>query len=118
MSNRVIHIGFPKTATTFLQWEVFPQLKGINYIDYNACRKLFPYLISLDKLDYELEPVRSAMVQHEKTEATNLYSFESLCGSPYAYKGMNRSSIAHGLRDLGFNKVIITVRDQAKAIDS
>lgn len=118
MSNRVIHIGFPKTATTFLQWEVFPQLEGINYIDYNACRRLFPYLISLDKLDYELEPVRSAMVQYEKAEATNLYSFESLCGSPYAYKGMNRSSIAHGLRDLGFNKVIITVRDQAKAIDS
>ena len=27
-----IHIGFPKTASTFLQKNIFPNIEGINYL--------------------------------------------------------------------------------------
>lgn len=54
----LIHIGFPKTATTWLQWEFFPKVKNINYakptdiiekilkpntfeIDYNSVKHFF-----------------------------------------------------------------------------
>lgn len=118
MTDRIIHIGFPKTATTFLQWEVFPYLDGINYVDYNACREIFPQIISTDLLDHDLEVLQNLMEKYEEDDAINLYSYESLAGSPYSLKGMNRSSIAETLKKTGFSKVIISVRSQVKAIDS
>jgi hypothetical protein len=118
MPDRIVHIGFPKTATTYLQWEVFPYLMGIKYVDYNACRDVFPQIISTDILDHDLETLRRKMEKYEEADKINLYSFESLAGSPYSLKGMNRSLIAETLKKVGFNKVIITVRSQHNSIDS
>ncbi|MEP1032779.1 hypothetical protein [Ekhidna sp.] len=118
MPDRIVHIGFPKTATTFLQWEVFPYLKEVNYVDYNACRDIFPQIVFTDRLDHDLKVLSNKMDKYEKKGATNFYSFELLAGSPFSPKGMNRSLIAESLKDVGFSRVIITVRDQAKAIDS
>ncbi|WP_420318297.1 hypothetical protein [Ekhidna sp.] len=115
MSINIVHIGFPKTATTFLQWKVFPNLKGINFIPYDQCSTIFHPIIYSDPLDYNLDEIRSRI---DKENSRCLYSFESLAGSPFYFKGIGRSNIPQALKDLGFEKVVITVRKQVKAIDS
>ena len=50
----VVHIGYPKTGTTFLQWNVFPKLKNWNFIDYHQSHQIFMDLIYLDDLDYDI----------------------------------------------------------------
>lgn len=115
----IVHIGFPKTATTFLQWEIFPNLKGINYVDYNQCRKIFPSIIYRDIIDYEVQEIKELINKETDDTHNKLYSFEALCGQPYGgAKGMNRSLIAQGLKNLGFDKIIITVRNPVEALDS
>lgn len=115
MPDQIVHIGYPKTATTFLQWNIFPHLKNIHYVNYQTCREVFQQIIYSDPLDYSVELVKEKMIQRE---GSVLYSFESLAGSPFYYKGIGRSNIPFVLRSLGFNKVIITIREQTKAIDS
>lgn len=117
MPDIIIHIGFPKTATTFLQRNVFPAIDKINYVDYKTCARIFPPLIYLDDLDYDHSEVEKIMEQYMKDE-TNLFSFEALCGAPFIYKGLGRSRIAGRLKELGFGKIIITVREQVEVIDS
>lgn len=115
MGANIIHIGFPKTATTFLQWNVFPQLKGIKYVDYKTCREIFQPIIYSDPLDYSIDRIKKKLIEGN---ASALYSFESLSGSPFYYKGIGRSNIPLSLCELGFEKVIITIRNQKEAIDS
>lgn len=113
--SRIVHVGLPKTATTFLQWKVFPYLAGLHYVDYSACTKIFQQIIYGDPLDYSIEEIKTELVSKEQP---TLYSFESLAGSPFYYKGIGRSTVPQTLKALGFDKVIITIRNQEKAIDS
>lgn len=114
MPHNIIHIGFPKTATTFLQWNVFPNLKGIEYVSYAECRKLFQPIIYADPLDYSIEELKNQI----GFDKNSLYSFESLTGSPFYYKGIGRSNIPITLKNVGFDKVIITIREQSNVVDS
>ncbi|MEP0369137.1 MAG: hypothetical protein ABJN36_00805 [Cyclobacteriaceae bacterium] len=113
----IVHIGYPKTATTFLQWEVFPNLEGVNYVDYRTCEKIFTPLIYLDEFDYDPSYVQEILKTYG-LERTNLFSFEGLVGAPFIYKGLGRSEIPERLRTLGFDKIIITLRDQEDMLDS
>lgn len=115
MAANIVHVGFPKTASTFLQWRVFPNLDGIKYVSYSECRELFQPIIYADPLDYSIDEVKSKM---PNSSDAKLYSFESLVGSPFYYKGIGRSAIPNTLKALGFDKVIITVRNQISVIDS
>lgn len=117
MPDQIAHIGFPKTATTFLQRSVFPAIKGVNYIDYHTSVELLSSLIYLDDLDYSPKVVEENLKSH-LSDSPNLMSFEGLCGAPFIYKGLGRSAIAGRLKELGFNKVIITLREQESLIDS
>jgi hypothetical protein len=117
MADHIIHIGYPKTATTFLQRSVFPAISEINYIDYHQSVDLLSPLIYLDDLDYSMKEVKEKLAPFFNDSLT-LMSFEGLCGAPFIYKGLARSAIAKRLKELGFNKVIITLRDQVSLIDS
>ncbi|MEQ8239494.1 MAG: hypothetical protein RIA69_09800 [Cyclobacteriaceae bacterium] len=116
MSN-IVHIGFPKTATTFLQKEVFPHLHNSNYVDYRKCEGIFNDLIYLDDLDYDEAPIKKKLDTFMGS-GDNLFSFEALVGAPFIYKGLGRSNIPARLKSLGFDKVIITLRDQVTMYDS
>ena len=118
MPDRIAHIGFPKTATTFLQKSVFPFIKGINYVDYRSCEALFFPLILLDELDFD-HGSASKLIENECTQdKTTLFSFEGLCGVPFIYNGLGKSSVPGRLKELGFNKIIVTLRNQETQIDS
>ncbi|GAB4247520.1 MAG: hypothetical protein Tsb0034_26760 [Ekhidna sp.] len=118
MADRIIHIGFPKTGTTFLQKNVFPNLKGIAYHDYKVADELFYETIYLDDLDYDADYNRERIASSFSNDENTLFSFESLAGAPYIYKGVNRSLIPSRLRKIGFNKVIISMRNQCDMLDS
>lgn len=116
MTNKIIHIGFPKTGTTFLQNEIFPRIP-IPYADFKESSMVLGKLVYADPLDYDLNAIKSVVDQKSRNDAC-LFSFENLAGSPFYYKGVNRSQIPHQLKKLGFNKVMITIRNQVSAIDS
>ena len=113
----VVHIGYPKTGTTFLQWNVFPKLKNWNFIDYHQSHQIFMDLIYLDDLDYDKKLVEKRLSLFSK-EGNNLASYETLSGAPFKFKGLGRSAIPERLKQLGFDKVIITIRDQVSLVDS
>ncbi|MEP0986900.1 sulfotransferase domain-containing protein [Ekhidna sp.] len=117
MPDRIVHIGYPKTGSTFLQLEVFPSIPGINYVDYRTCVKLFSDLIYLDDLDYDSGKAALNFAELNGVKPT-LYSQEALSGPPFTFKGLNRSSIPVRLKDIGFNKIIVTIRNQIDIIDS
>lgn len=117
MPDQIAHIGYPKTGSTFLQQEVFPLLNDINYVDFHTCVQLFQDVIYLDDLDFD-----TAKWQKEFTaiseNSTSLFSQEALTGAPFTYKGLNRSRIVGRLKQLGFTKIIITIRNQEDMLDS
>lgn len=118
MPDRIVHIGFPKTATTFLQKSVFPNFGDINFIDYRTCEEIFFPIMLLDDIDLDLDQVNSKLQRKLSNDKLNLFSFEGLCGAPFIYKGLSRSAIPSRLKKIGFNKVIITIRDQVSQMDS
>lgn len=114
----VVHVGYPKTGTTFLQWNIFPQLKSWNFIDYHQSHATFMDLVYLDRLDYEEKLVRKRLLRVLKANTNNIASYEALTGAPFTFKGANRSEIPLRLKSLGFDKVIITIRNQTDILDS
>jgi len=116
MPKKIVHIGFPKTGSTFLQKSVFPLLLGLEYVDFRTCVKLFEDLIYLDDLDYEDQKSIKNFSNYPSEKI--LFSQEALTGPPFTFKGLNRSQIPIRLKGLGFSKVIITIRNQVDIIDS
>lgn len=107
----IVHIGYHKTGTTFLQNNVFPRLEGLEYVSYAECRQLFAAVYSDTTLEFDPE------VHTQFTGAGHtLYSLERLVGDmgigDYNYE------IAGRLRALGFRKVIVTIRRQDKMTES
>lgn len=102
----IIHVGYPKSGSSFLQKNVFPNLTLNKYFDVDITRKLLKNLIQDDDIDYK-----------RPTLEKGLYSSENLLtiGNPQVNK---RTSIAKRLKEAGFNKVIILIRNQKTMIDS
>ncbi|MBR9923055.1 MAG: hypothetical protein GYB31_19685 [Bacteroidetes bacterium] len=114
----VAHIGFPKTGTTYLQKNVFPHHPELNAIENDVCRLIFRDLINQDDLDFkETQTIAdcSSLCQNDQVD---LFSLEFLVGHMFINTGLNRSAIAKRLKAIGFNKIIITIRNQTKIIDS
>lgn len=116
--DKIAHIGFPKTGTTYLQYDVFPNLSGVNYISFETCMSLFAEMIYLDDLDFNQVKINKNVNKEIKKNAINLFSFESLVGNPFVFKGVNRSRVSYRLKETGINKIIITIRKQEEIIDS
>lgn len=117
MPDRIVHIGFPKTATTFLQKGVFPFLENTRYVDFRDCEKVFDEVVFLDDFDFDIQHTKSKLEEYYDSR-TSLFSLESLVGAPFILKGANRSQIPRRLKILGINKIIITLRKQTDIVDS
>ncbi len=102
----IVHIGYHKTGTTYLQRNLFPRLKGIQFYDYDTCRKLLTSIHQSTSLEYEPEHISVKLDKSKKA----LYSLEALTGTMGL--GTYNLEIAHRLKNLGFAKIIITIRRQ------
>jgi len=93
-----VHLGLHKTATTYLQVDVFPYLGGIHYIDGND-RDLLPWkrrMYMQDPLIFDVDRARSEIMGYMKGEK-NLLSTEALSGSPMG-QYLNRDLILQKLK--------------------
>ena len=119
MTSIIAHVGFPKTGTTYLQHNVFPNLDNLEYIDHVQSKRLLYDIITKDVLDYDLNTIKNDI--HESRQHQDLpmlLSQEQLCGSVFLNLGANKSQIASSLKFVGVNKVIIGIRNQFDAIES
>jgi hypothetical protein len=113
---KAVHIGFPKTGTKFLQAQVFPRLpQEITYL--SASAPLFEELIHCDDTVLDVAALERRLAQACNGHENVLLSYEPLTGEPLA-GFVNRTIIANRLRRLGFDKIIITIRNQFDLLES
>lgn len=115
-----IHIGLPKTATTFLQDVVFPAFEDIQLITtpityYNND---FIKLKSADDSLIQLDKVKENIINIAKNESV-IISDEFLSGFPIHLCNINRTKIAERLRYIYPNAtIIIFLRGQKDILHS
>ena len=113
---RIVHIGYAKSGTTFLQHKVFPGLKGIEYVRKESSKRmLYPLILNAHR-DLDFEQIAKGIQSNIGDHA--LLSEEQLTGSFFVNLAINRYDIAEGLKSLGMDKVIITIRNQRDAVPS
>jgi hypothetical protein len=106
MEQVFIHIGLMKTATTFFQETVFPQLGNTlflpkNYIKYNHHFEKLKYT---DDTLYDEDEIRKEFEKFKNRKV--LISSETLAGNP-VYNSINRTSTAKRLKKIFPNATII-----------
>ncbi|MCF8370171.1 MAG: sulfotransferase domain-containing protein [Bacteroidales bacterium] len=114
----IAHIGYHKTGTTFLQNNIYPYIKGVDFIGYAACDMIFKDLINKSPLDYDTCKTRTLLNDSIQSDRVQLFSLEGLVGSLFYNRGATQKSIADRLKDLGFTKIIISIRNQPKLLES
>lgn len=114
-----IHIGYPKTATTWLQRHVFSQHPEITYWTSLENMKWIRQLPRLHDFDFHpdtyREEILSSIADNNKIIVVSL---ESLVGDPFA-GGYNSRINADRLHSLfPHAKIVITIRNQLTIIES
>ena len=120
MSSLTIHIGYPKTGTSFLQRHAFPELHRCGLVNYVATKPLANirnYIVATDGFSYSPEYVREQIAPLLST-GPNLISCEAFTGSVF-YKAVNNYEIARRL-SLTFPeaKILISIREQVSLVHS
>jgi hypothetical protein len=117
---KAIHIGFPKTATTFLQTAIFPKLikEGFAYFGKEPSARFFSQLIDDDDTIFDAAAMAAAVRERAARGRKVLFSYEGLTGEHYRSGFVNRTQIARRLRRVGFDRVLITIRNQFEVLES
>lgn len=123
MRKVYLHLGFHKTATTFMQRAIFPKLKQINYIKYGRIKKELGK-VRLNKIsDLEAENLMNFFKSFNNGKPM-LISFEGLSGSPLSpTKRKSQFEILNDLRrvfpESEFDvSIIIGIREQVDLLTS
>jgi len=113
-----IHIGYPKTGTTFLQNEIYPNLSEICYIQRPLIREPIARLLRQDEFSFDYKKTRLELEAHLR-RGKNIISKEGLVGNFFIHKAVTSKLIADRLSILFPDaKIIITIRNQYGMIES
>jgi hypothetical protein len=125
MSNTVIHIGFPKTATTTLQNHLFAKHPGIHYpgkpYQDNDLKGMIRDLVIQESTVYQAENLEQYIDKHLAAEPGTgkkvlLISDETFVS---AAKVRDKGIVAHRLKNLfPAAKILVTIRNQMDAVKS
>jgi hypothetical protein len=125
MSNTVIHIGFPKTATTTLQNHLFAKHPGILYLGKpypdDDLKGMISRLVLQESTVYHAENLKHYINKHlarerETGKKVILISDETFVS---AAKVRDKGVVAHRLKDLFPGaKILVTIRNQMDAVKS
>ena len=114
MNNVIIHIGYHKSASTFLQADVFPQLP-VNYVFLSSY-----YLDMVESdIEFDADALRTWITQqieqryHADRGGITIVSHEGLSGHPHGYGIVDPITIAQNLKQAFPNaKIMIVIRNQ------
>src|SRR2546423_2920797 len=113
-----LHLGMPKTGTTFLQARCFPYLKGIRYPDKDIMA-LLDRIIHTNPISLDLPRTKqeAASVLAKMTEASLLVSHERLFGN--MLRNFHDNTYLTGCLKVIFPeaKLIIVIRRQAELVE-
>jgi hypothetical protein len=127
-----LHIGLPKTGTTYLQRRIFPKLKDVNYVDIR--HKDFLYFINpitrqpLSKLTRKEKAILKILINKKVKNKKNLISYEDFSGmwfktnqtknkKPSKIRTNNLNEIKSLFEDFDL-KIIVALREQTDLINS
>ena len=117
MSNVIIHVGLRKTATTWLQDVLFPNIKDINYIAKNSDN--YPqWLIKWHYLDdyafnHDMHNIKNNFFSFVQNDKVNVLSSEAFTNTSVIYSQADR------IKKIVPNaKIIITLRNPIDVIKS
>jgi hypothetical protein len=119
MSKTIIHIGLHKTATTYLQENVWPTLTDFTLLSrpFTQHNHAFNQLQYADDSLYDPELLTAILKQIPSQNL--LLSDESFSGKPLSFSYLNRSMIANRLYQHFPNaEIILFLRDQKDIIKS
>ncbi len=120
MKKMFIHIGLPKTATTFLQTKIFPYFSNTVLLSrpYTQQNKAFNQLQYADDCYYNSETIKQEIA--ELSASNILISDEGLCGLSVLGKSVvNRSLIARRFQEIFPNaEIILFLRGQESLLAS
>lgn len=114
-----IHIGYHKTATTWLQRQVF--IPSMGFTSLLSQQEVDRLLIKPHDLDFQAEPARSAIQKMTQAVSYGSYpviSSENLSGHPF-FGGRQSAAIAKRLQSVVPDAhIVITVRSQDTLLPS
>ncbi|MBD3209147.1 hypothetical protein GF367_01885 [Candidatus Woesearchaeota archaeon] len=120
MRTLIWHVGLHKTASTFLQHEVFPKLGGVKQLTSHGKYGTVD-LMNKNLSQRDVKRIRGEL-KKRATAGTNLLSCEGLAGSAYPRRPVkDRVQILDDIKKVsqGFKpKVILVLRRQDKLIES
>lgn len=110
-SKMIVHIGYHKTGTTYLQNKIFPSIYGINYYGDKEYGNFLKSVLLKNSLEFDPKEVSASL----DTSSTALYSKEALVGTMGL--GTYNAEIAHRLARIGAERIIITIRNQPDMLE-
>lgn len=117
MMTLYLHIGLHKTATTFLQKAVFPNIRDINFIEQERIYRILRRIMIEDSVIFDQNKTKK-QISNYMTDGINLISAEGLSGNP-CLQYINRSNVVYKLHNMFSDaKIIIGIRNQRDMIVS
>ncbi|MBL4670178.1 MAG: sulfotransferase domain-containing protein, partial [Flavobacteriales bacterium] len=119
MKNHFIHIGMPRTGTTFLQRKVFPNIDGFQAysLPYSHYNEAFHKMIYMDDSLYDENEFKHEIAQLKGDNI--ILSNENFIGQSLFYHHSNRTRIAQRLHKAMPNATIILyLRNQLDLLKS
>jgi hypothetical protein len=122
MKQIFLHLGIHKTATKFLQEDIFPRLNDIDYLEKAKYeRSLLDSLLHQDVLtfNYRKDKIREAFLGMAESDKLPLLISNELFYGNIFFNNNNRNSLLLKLKSLFPNaKILISIRGQRQMIDS
>ncbi len=119
MHRVLLHIGMPRTASTFFQQEVFPKVNDFKFWGINKSQYTWPFqkvLYQDDSLynEYEIQQALNFPITNPLIISNELFVGQSLF-----MVSTNRSRTSHRLKQLFPNaEIILVLRNQAQILES
>ncbi|WP_035711981.1 hypothetical protein [Salibacterium aidingense] len=118
-----VHIGFHKTATSFLQRCIYPNMQSVRYVKYGKLKQEL-YDLRLKKLsDEHVKQIREKVLKFYKKKPL-LISYEGLSGSPFSQKrSKNNIRVLEDIRRVFPEEefdvhIIVGIREQVNLLAS
>ncbi len=122
MSKTFIHIGLQKTASSYFQKLVFPNIQDVFYLGrpYTQENEAFNSLQYADDIEYDSSLLQSELELAKKAANKNAILISDELFSGFAFWGFsNRGTIARRLAEIApESEIILFLRNQADLINS